>query len=263
MESELKETAAELKVPIFDVSERTASTLAQMKKLQAQMKGRCGKGVAGCRERSCGQGGLREGGGIPVIIERVDMHDAGGMRNAWDVLRSPHGGAGRRRARGRKGRPVRCCSPLAPTRPWRQGSTRAPIIKAISKHVQGGGGGKPTMAQAGGKSAEGIPARARRGKGHAALGGFAVLPNGETRSTLRDARARRLRAISPPRVRSTRRRRDPTDSAHTGRRSLTLPIMRVCSQNATKGRTLCRIFERQRVCASWRLTSGKCASGWR
>ena len=32
------------------------------------------------------------------------------------------------------------------------------IIKAISSNIKGGGGGKPTMAQAGGKDAEGIDA---------------------------------------------------------------------------------------------------------
>ena len=32
------------------------------------------------------------------------------------------------------------------------------IIKAISKHIKGGGGGKPTMAQAGGKDVGGLDA---------------------------------------------------------------------------------------------------------
>lgn len=32
------------------------------------------------------------------------------------------------------------------------------IIKEIAKHIQGGGGGKPRMAQAGGKNVDGIDA---------------------------------------------------------------------------------------------------------
>ena len=32
------------------------------------------------------------------------------------------------------------------------------LVKAVSSHIQGGGGGRPDMAQAGGKKPEGVPA---------------------------------------------------------------------------------------------------------
>ena len=38
------------------------------------------------------------------------------------------------------------------------------VIKAVSSHIQGGGGGKPDLAQAGGKDIAGIPAALDAGR---------------------------------------------------------------------------------------------------
>lgn len=163
IEAELKEAAAELKVPLFDVSERTASTLAAYKKLQAQAK-RGVEAVSKDAITSLVDEAVASKAGYPVIVARVEMHDAGGMRSAWDVLRSRMSAPGAVVLAGEKdGRPLLLAA--GTDEAVAAGFDAGAIIKAISKHVKGGGGGKPTMAQAGGKDAAGIDAALEEARG--------------------------------------------------------------------------------------------------
>ena len=95
--------------------------------------------------------------GYPLIVARIDGLDAGGLRNAWDILRGrmPEPGAcviGTIN----NGKPVLMAA--ATDEAVAAGFNAGNVIKAIAGNIKGGGGGKPTMAQAGGKDAAGIDA---------------------------------------------------------------------------------------------------------
>ena len=154
VEAELRETAAELKVPMFDVSERTASNLRQIRDLQGKMKAD--------KQRAAESEGVQllEGMldvGYPLVVAEVGRVDAGGLRNAWDILRArmPRPGACVL-ASDNAGTPILLAAGTQEA--VDAGFDAGAVIKAIAKHVKGGGGGKPTMAQAGGKDVAGIPA---------------------------------------------------------------------------------------------------------
>ena len=100
--------------------------------------------------------------GYPVIIASLPSAgeaamEAGGMRHAWDVLRARLGRPGAVvLAAEKEGKPI----VLAAGTPEAvaAGFDANALIKAMAPHIKGGGGGKPAMAQAGGKDASGIDA---------------------------------------------------------------------------------------------------------
>ena len=95
--------------------------------------------------------------GYPLIIARVNDMDTTAMRNTWDIVRSrlPKPGA---LVIGtvKDGKPVIMAA--GTDEAVAAGFNAGAIIKEISKHIQGGGGGKPQMAQAGGKNPDGLDA---------------------------------------------------------------------------------------------------------
>ena len=154
MEAELKETASLLRVPLFDVSERTAANVATFKELEAKRKQ---------NKQMAAEGNIAEyikdivNVGYPVLVARIDGLDTGGLRNAWDIIRA------------RMTEPGACVigtvnddKPIIMAAGTDEavaaGFNAGAIIKGISGNIKGGGGGKPTMAQAGGKDASGMDA---------------------------------------------------------------------------------------------------------
>lgn len=154
IESELKEAAAELKVPMFDVSERTAANIRAIKEFEAKQKQ---------AKKAAAEGNVAEhikamvDVGYPLVIARIDGLDSGALRNAWDILRS------------RMPKPGACVigtvnddKPVIMAAGTEEavaaGFNAGALIKQIASNIKGGGGGKPTMAQAGGKDASGMDA---------------------------------------------------------------------------------------------------------
>lgn len=80
------------------------------------------------------------------------------MRNLWDVLRSRMSAPGACVLAGvnEGGKPVLMAA--GTDEAVAAGFNAGAVIKAIAPAVKGGGGGKPSMAQAGGKDASGIDA---------------------------------------------------------------------------------------------------------
>jgi alanyl-tRNA synthetase len=155
VEAELKETAAELKVPLFDVSERVAANLHTIKEMQQVAK----KGKKIVSETSMDEvlNSVYEApAGYPLIIAKVNLSESGGQRQLWDIIRS------RMREPGAcviasenegKALLMAAGTPEAVEKGFDAGA----LIKAMGPAVGGGGGGKPQMAQAGGKNPAGIP----------------------------------------------------------------------------------------------------------
>lgn len=154
LEDELKETATILKVPLFDVSERTASNLKTMKEIQQSAKN--AKVAVADDDINVLLGMVQTApAGYPVIISKASAVKSGGQRHLWDVLRSrmPEPGAVVLAGNG-NGKVTLLAA--GTDEAVAKGFSASEIIKAISPAVGGGGGGKPTMAQAGGKNPDGI-----------------------------------------------------------------------------------------------------------
>ncbi|WP_139650708.1 alanine--tRNA ligase [Raoultibacter phocaeensis] len=154
VEDELKDTASELKVPLFDVSERTAANLKAMKDLQDKRKNN--KEIASGEEMLSILDTALDAG-YPLIVANLGTADVGGLRNAWDIVRARLNAPGAAvLAADNNGTPIL----LAAGTPEavEAGFDAGAVIKAISPSIKGGGGGKPSMAQAGGKDLSGIDA---------------------------------------------------------------------------------------------------------
>lgn len=153
IEAELKETADELKVPLFDVSERTAATIRTLKETDERQKR---------QKEFVSDGNIPElltknlvDVGYPLVIAHMGQAEVGGLRHAWDILRARMDKPGACvLAADNKGTPILLAAGTAEA--VEAGFDAGAVIKQISPAIKGGGGGKPTMAQAGGKHVAGL-----------------------------------------------------------------------------------------------------------
>ncbi len=154
MEDELRETAAELKVPLFDVSERTAANLKSFKELQQAAK-RGKEAVSDDGINALLNLAVQAPGGYPVIIARAPAEQAGGMRHMWDVIRARMSEPGAVVLVG-VAKDKALLMAAGTEEAVAAGFDASELIKAMGPAIGGGGGGKPAMAQAGGKNIEGV-----------------------------------------------------------------------------------------------------------
>ncbi len=154
VEAELKEAAATLRVPPFDVSERVAADQKTLKDFRTKAK-RAKEMVGGDVFNDLLAQVQMAPAGYPVIIARTEVRDGGQLRNLWDVLKSRMEAPGAIVVAGVKDdKPLLLAA--GSDEAVAAGFDAGALIKAMGPAVQGGGGGKPTMAQAGGKNPEGI-----------------------------------------------------------------------------------------------------------
>lgn len=154
LEAELKETAFELKVPLFDVSERTASNLKALKEIQ-QAARRGKDAVSGDQINELLSLVQLSPAGYPIIIAKTSTQKSGGQRALWDVIRSRMTQPGALVIAGEdNGKAVLMAA--GTDEAVAQGFDAAQVIKAMGPAIGGGGGGKAAMAQAGGKNPSGI-----------------------------------------------------------------------------------------------------------
>ena len=155
-EAQVKELSSMLRVPSADVVSRVEGNLAQLRELNAKNKASKAASASGDLPESL-DGYTVQGDGFSVFVYRKDGVDAGGMRNLWDIVRGrlPESGACVL-ASDNQGTPILLAAGTEEA--VAKGFNAGNVIKSISKEIKGGGGGKPTMAQAGGKDVSGIDA---------------------------------------------------------------------------------------------------------
>jgi len=150
--AELEQAAEVLKVPLFDVSERSAANVKLIK--EARTKAKQAKRNAEAADVQKFMENVMDVG-YPLVVARVDGSDAGAMRNLWDIIRAHMATPGACVLGSvNEGRPTIIAA--ASDEAVAAGFDATAVIKAIGPKIGGGGGGKPTMAQAGGKNADGM-----------------------------------------------------------------------------------------------------------
>ena len=153
----LDEVSAELKCRPEDAAGRIADMKTNTKELEQKLKAAL---LGGSSDKiQAAMDGALDLGSYKAVVARMDGLEAGELREAWDAIRDKVGGAD-----------VACV--LATATPegkvallaaGTDGAVKAgfgsgDIIKKIADLVGGRGGGRPNMAQAGGKDASGIDA---------------------------------------------------------------------------------------------------------
>ena len=156
IEGELRETATELHVPLFDVSERAAANARTLKEIQ--QKAKAAKQAAATEDLGALVDSIMySSAGYPMVIAHLKGAETSMLRNAWDIVRARMAAPGAVVLAGDKdGKPIIMAA--ATDEAVAKGFNAGDVIKAIAPAIKGGGGGKPTMAQAGGKDASGIDA---------------------------------------------------------------------------------------------------------
>ncbi len=164
MEEELRETARFLKVPPLDVSERVAKMQARLDELEGMRK---------CRMKAAAEGSVADFmeraiqlDGYKLIVADLGESVVQGMREMWDIVKQRSGGVPfavvlfARNPEG--GNPLMLAAGNAGA--VEAGFDAKDVIANVAPLIGGGGGGKPAMAQAGGKNADGIPAAIDKAK---------------------------------------------------------------------------------------------------
>ncbi len=152
-QKELAEAAAALKVRWPEVSEKARALVSRVKELEA---GAALTGEAVSDGRIEEYLSLRSDVGYPLVVTRVDGADANGLRSISDKMRSRMGGGAVVLATTSPGSNAPLLLAAGSADAVAAGFDAGAVIKGIAPAIGGGGGGKPEMAQAGGKDASGI-----------------------------------------------------------------------------------------------------------
>jgi alanyl-tRNA synthetase len=145
-EAALRESAGLLKIPPLELPKRLQKLLDDQKQLEkqlAQLEGRLARSRAEDLVASA-----RQVAGVPVLAARLDGLDPDGLRSVMDVLRDrlPQGVIFVGSAADSK---VNLIASVSKDLTGRVPAGK--LIQEVAKVVGGGGGGRPDLAQAGGK----------------------------------------------------------------------------------------------------------------
>ena len=155
MLGELEKTSEILKVPMQGVSEKVDSTLKALKEAKKGAN-KEKKAVSEDVFNSLLDSAIESSGGYKVVIGRVDGIDSSEARNWWDMLKSRMKSPGACVLTGvsENGGPIILAA--GSDEAVSSGFDANSLIKELGSCIKGGGGGKATLAQAGGKDASGV-----------------------------------------------------------------------------------------------------------
>ncbi len=154
--AELKETADLLKVPLFDVSERTAANIKAARQFEKVAKV-SEEVIAEDRMSQILEEAITAKGGYPVVVVNVRRTlNASIVRNLWDIIRAKMKEPGACVLAGKTEDNKPIIMAAGTKEAVEKGFNAVDVIRAAGPAIKGGGGGKPEMAQAGGKNADGI-----------------------------------------------------------------------------------------------------------
>ena len=152
METKVEEIAKAVKGTPANVSEKVDHLLAELKALQSENESLKSKLAQDALGDVMGQ--VQEIKGVKLLATKVDGVDMNGLRDLGDQLK------------GKLGEGVVVIASVADGKvnlmatatdgALKQGAHAGNLIKGIAALVGGGGGGRPNMAQAGGKNPEGV-----------------------------------------------------------------------------------------------------------
>ena len=138
------------------MADRALASVKQVKELQKAAK-EAKANASGDALGALVQDARLAKGGYPVVIANIGSADSGAMRNAWDVIKSRMSAPGAAVLIAvNNDKPIMLAA--GTDEAVAAGFNAGAVIKAIAPCVAGGGGGKPSMAHAGGKDVSGIEA---------------------------------------------------------------------------------------------------------
>lgn len=153
LEKKLNEAAKVLKATPDNLSEKIAHLMAENKTLHSEVESLKSKLAQDAMGDVMDQ--VQEIKGVKLLAAAVDGVDMNGLRDLGDQLKEKLGDGVVVLASGNDGKVSLMVT--ATDAAMKQGAHAGNLIKAIAGLVGGGGGGRPNMAQAGGKNPAGIP----------------------------------------------------------------------------------------------------------
>ncbi len=153
LEKKLNEAAKVLKATPDNLSEKIAHLMAENKSLHSEVESLKSKLAQDAMGDVMNQ--VQEIKGVKLLAAAVDGVDMNGLRDLGDQLKEKLGDGVVVLASGNDGKVSLMVT--ATDAAMKQGAHAGNLIKAIAGLVGGGGGGRPNMAQAGGKNPAGIP----------------------------------------------------------------------------------------------------------
>ncbi len=158
MEDELLDIASRLKCPVNAVVKRVESLNQRIKELERELKARetggAIKDVKGLVDKA------EEVSGVRLVSAKVEGLDAAALRELGDRIRDRLDKGVVILGSSKNGKAMLL---VMATKNVTDSINASELIRAISKEIKGGGGGRPDMAQAGGKDPSGIERAIKKG----------------------------------------------------------------------------------------------------